>query len=151
MAKSFLEKFVESPTNMRRFQQERAILEATGEICLALEAEGLNRADLAERLGKTAGWVTQLLDGKKNKTIRTIADVLAVLNREMHISSRPIQTGAGSARQSKPSAARISEDKISSEFQIYRIGEYQLALSDRPPVRTEASSTPAPVELSAVH
>lgn len=93
MSKSFLERFVESPPNMRRFQQERAILQATGEICLALESQGLTRADLAERLGKTAGWVTQLLDGKKNKTVRTIADVLAVLGLEMHITSRPISLG----------------------------------------------------------
>ena len=90
MAKSFLERFVESQPNMRRFQQERAILQATGEICLALESQDLTRAELAERLNKTAGWVTQLLDGKKNKTIRTVADVLAVLGRELQITSRPI-------------------------------------------------------------
>ena len=105
MSKSFLERFVESQPNMRRFQQERAILQATGEICVALESQSLTRAELAERLNKTPGWVTQLLDGKKNKTIRTVADVLAVLGREMHISSRPISIGS---RTAEPTAGSLA-------------------------------------------
>lgn len=93
MAKTLLEEFVSSPARMRRFQQERAISAVTGLICETMKKEGTGRAELAEKLGKTKGWVTQLLDGEANKTIRTVADVLAVLGQELRVSSQPIQIG----------------------------------------------------------
>jgi hypothetical protein len=94
MSQSFLEEFVESSSGMRRYQQERAISEAVGLICEVMDEQNISRSDLANMLGKTKGWVTQLLDGETNKTIRTIADVLAVLGREYHSSERPIQIGS---------------------------------------------------------
>ena len=127
MSKSFLERFVQSQTNMRRFQQERAILEATGEICLALEDQSLSRADLAKRLGKTQGWVTQLLDGKKNKTIRTIADVLAVLGREMHVSTRPISIGV---RGVSHESSELAVLKVYASDKQYRHKGESASLSD---------------------
>jgi len=42
-------------------------------------------------MGQSKGWITQLLDGEKNKTIRTVADVFAVLGREFCGFQRPIQ------------------------------------------------------------
>jgi len=94
--KTLVERYVEDPTHMRLFQQERAIYEVT-ELLEATMAElSVSRADLAQRLGKTKGWVTQLLDGEANKTIRTVADAFAVLGREYHATQRPIQIGTRS-------------------------------------------------------
>jgi transcriptional regulator with XRE-family HTH domain len=67
---------------MRLFQQERAIYEVTELIESVMAELGVTRAELARRLGKSKGWVTQLLDGEANKTIRTVADAFAVLGRE---------------------------------------------------------------------
>jgi transcriptional regulator with XRE-family HTH domain len=78
---------------MRLFQQERAIYEATELLEDVMRETGVTRTELAKRLGKSKGWVTQLLDGEANKTIRTIADAFAVLGREFHCSQRPIQIG----------------------------------------------------------
>ena len=91
MTKSLVEQYVEDPKNMRAYQQERAIYEVT-ELLESLMADlGVTRAELAKRLGKTRGWVTQLLDGDANKTIRTVADAFAVLGHEFRSYSRPIQ------------------------------------------------------------
>jgi hypothetical protein len=90
MAKSYLEEFVESPDNMRLFQQERAITDVTELICRVMKEEGYTRTMLAAKLGKSKGYVTQLLDGERNKTIRTVADVLAMLGREFYSCERPI-------------------------------------------------------------
>src|SRR5438876_847735 len=94
MVKTLVEQYVESPAHMRLFQQERAIYEVTELIESVMEADGVSRAELARKLGRSKGWVTQLLDGEANKTIRTVTDVLAVLGREYHSFERPIQIGS---------------------------------------------------------
>jgi len=78
---------------MRLYQQERAIYEVTELLESLLGKLGLNRAQFAKRLGKSRGWVTQLLDGEANKTIRTVADAFAVLGMDIHSSYQPIQIG----------------------------------------------------------
>lgn len=90
---SVVEKYVEDPDQMRLFQQERSILEVTELIESLLEEQHVTRTELARRLGRTKGWVTQLLDGEANKTIRTVADVFAVLGREFRAHHQPIKVG----------------------------------------------------------
>lgn len=87
---SLVEQFVAaSSENHRLFLQERAIYEVTEMIECEMEKQQVSRSELASRLGRTKGWVTQLLDGDANKTIRTVADVLAVLGRQLVALSRP--------------------------------------------------------------
>ncbi len=99
MSKTMVEKYLEDPEQMRLYQQERAIYEITELIESVMEAAGISRALLAKRLGKSKGWITQLLDGEANKTIRTVADVLAVLGQEFRVFAQPIrisnELGAG--------------------------------------------------------
>src|SRR5687768_11308399 len=94
MKKTLVEEYVEDKTHMRLFQQERAILEVTQLIESTMDELGVNRTQLAAKLGQSKGWVTQLLDGEKNKTIRTVADVFAVLGREFCVFQRPFQIGS---------------------------------------------------------
>jgi len=119
--KTLVERYLEDPNRMRVFQQERAIYEVT-ELLEATMAElGVKRTELAKRLGKTKGWVTQLLDGEANKTIRTVADVFAVLGREYHSAQCPIQIG--NASPSAPSvcvapSSGASERSIDPELPV---------------------------------
>jgi hypothetical protein len=82
MERSLVEQYVQHPDHLRMFQQERAIYEVTELMESVMEEQGISRADLAKRLGRSKGWVTQLLDGQANKTVRTVADVFAVMGRE---------------------------------------------------------------------
>jgi transcriptional regulator with XRE-family HTH domain len=86
MGKTAVEKFVSTPEGMRDFQQERSIEEVTGLICKIMARDGVSRSQLAKRLGKSPGWVTQLLDGERNKTVRTLSDVFVALGRSLHFS-----------------------------------------------------------------
>jgi hypothetical protein len=95
MKKTLVEKYVENPLHMLLFQQERAVYEVTDLLEEVMRETRVNRTELARRLGKTKGWVTQLLDGEANKTIRTVAGAFAVLGREYHSFQRPIQIGRG--------------------------------------------------------
>lgn len=93
MKKTLVEKYVEKPEHMRLFQQERAIYEVTELLESTMRETGVSRSELARKLGRSKGWITQLLDGEANKTIRTVADAFAVLGCEYHSSQGPIMIG----------------------------------------------------------
>jgi transcriptional regulator with XRE-family HTH domain len=67
------------PEFRKLLAQEELILEVTETLCELLEKEKISRRELADRLGKTKGFVSQLLNGGRNLTLRTVADILHVL------------------------------------------------------------------------
>ena len=71
--------------------QEDLILDVTERLIEAIDREGMTRAELAERLGKTPGYVSQILNGERNFTLRTIADVAAVLSYRPALELTKIQ------------------------------------------------------------
>src|SRR5215218_5278617 len=80
--------------------QERTILEATEQITALLEAQGLTRKALADQLGKTKGFVSHLLSGERNMTLRTLSDLAFVLGHTVEINVRecPTAVHAGGTR-----------------------------------------------------
>lgn len=70
------------------WNQEGAILDTTELICELMKEAGVSRSQLAHRLGKSKGYVTQLLDGSRNMTIRTVSDVLTNLGQEFRASCK---------------------------------------------------------------
>ena len=72
-------------------RQERLILNVTEQLAGALENSGVTRAELARRMGRTPGFVSQLLGGGRNLTLRTIADIAAALSLRpsFELSSKP--------------------------------------------------------------
>lgn len=93
MAESLIERISSSPEEFKLLQQERTILELTELVCAVLEEEGISRAELARRLGKTRGWVTQLLDGEANMTLRTVSDVFTVLGKQLRVQCEEWDAG----------------------------------------------------------
>jgi transcriptional regulator with XRE-family HTH domain len=66
-------------------RQEELLLDVTEKLSEALIESGLNRSQLAERLGKTKALVTQLLGGGRNLTLRTVADVAGALGYKVEL------------------------------------------------------------------
>jgi len=87
---SWFERTILTDNQRRLFEQERLILEATEGICEAMEAKGLTRADLARRIGKSRAYVTQILSGARNMTLRTLADVFFVCGARVQVSNEPL-------------------------------------------------------------
>ncbi len=88
---STYEEFESSSVQRRRLlRQEELILAITEAISELLEETGVSRADLARRLGKSKGFVSQILAGDRNLTLRTIADVFDALGHALSIEARPI-------------------------------------------------------------
>lgn len=90
-----------SAKNRRLLRQEELILGVTEAVCEILEREGLTQAELARRLGKTKGFVSQVLAGDRNLTLRTIADIADALElrAELQLVARP-------RRAARPKAIR---------------------------------------------
>lgn len=70
----------ESPENRRMFHRDAFILGITEELCAQMEQKGINRAQLATRLGKSKAFISQVLNGHRNMTVGTLADVAFALD-----------------------------------------------------------------------
>ncbi len=79
MKTTILDEYLKDKEFRRLFAQEDLILEVTETICELLEKEKVSRKELADRLGKSKGFISQLLNGGRNLTLRTVADILHVL------------------------------------------------------------------------
>ena len=77
--KTLMDKYLEDPEFAKLMAQGDLIMEVTETICELLEKEKVSRKELADRLGKSKGFVSQLLNGGRNLTLRTVADILHVL------------------------------------------------------------------------
>lgn len=90
MGETLTERLTKTPEGMRLYQQERAIQELTDLVCELMDEQGVSRSKLAKRLGRTKGYITQLLDGRANMTVRTISDVFTALDRAVHFQEGPV-------------------------------------------------------------
>jgi transcriptional regulator with XRE-family HTH domain len=94
----------------RSVEQETLILDATELICSVMEEAGMSRQELAKRLGKSKGFVSQLLSGRRNMTLRTLGDVMYSLGHRFELSAAPLAAerrypGAEGTAATRPSRA----------------------------------------------
>ena len=87
---SLSRKITKTKEGMRVWQQERSIFEVTELICEIMDREGITKAKLASRLGKSKSFVTQLLSGQSNMTVRTLSDVFLALGRSFNVYDGPV-------------------------------------------------------------
>ncbi|MGO3567025.1 MAG: helix-turn-helix transcriptional regulator [Serratia grimesii] len=62
-------------TEDREMAYERLIFNTTEDIFLALEDAGMTQKDLACKMGKSRSHISQLLDGTRNMTLKTLSDI----------------------------------------------------------------------------
>jgi len=79
------------PEFRKLLAEQELILEFTETICELLVEEKVSRKELANRLGKTKGFVSQLLNGGRNLTLRTVADILHVLEYKVTLNPQKIE------------------------------------------------------------
>ena len=83
--KTLMDKYLEDPEFAKLMAQGDLIMEVTETLCELLEKEKISRKELAERLGKSKGFISQLLNGGRNLTLRTVADILHVLGYKVSL------------------------------------------------------------------
>ena len=90
--KTLLDKYLEDPEFARLMAQGDLIMEVTETLCELLGKEKISRKELADRLGKSKGFVSQLLNGGRNLTLRTVADILHVLGYKVALKPEKLVT-----------------------------------------------------------
>jgi cyanate lyase len=110
MSKTFVEEFTSTVEGMALFQQERLILGLAEAICAVMEEQGVSKAELAARLGKSRAFVTQLLDGRANMTLRTVSDVFLALGKSLDIVARDVRVSGLSTPPATPPVFSFSDE-----------------------------------------
>lgn len=77
---------------------ETLVAEASETIAKLMAQQNVSKADLARRLNRSRAWVTQLLSGKANMTVRTLAEVAYALESEAKLHAQPPSNLAGKRR-----------------------------------------------------
>lgn len=71
--------------NKKLFSEESLILEVTEAIWGALEKRNWTKAQFAQALGTSKANITQLLNGSRNMTLRTLADIAYTLGMKIKV------------------------------------------------------------------
>lgn len=70
-------------TSLRTYAEERAIITLTRQVQDAIEDAGLSRAELAVLLGTSRSFVSQVLNGSANMTLKTLGALLWATGRQV--------------------------------------------------------------------
>lgn len=76
------------------FTEEAAIFEFTENIVLHMEQLRMNRAQLAKRLNTSKAYITKILNGNANFTIKSMAAIAHALGCELTIGLRPKESAS---------------------------------------------------------
>jgi transcriptional regulator with XRE-family HTH domain len=108
-----VERFEQSSTEGRRLlKQEKLILEVTEALSEAIEERGLTRSEIAKRLGKTKGFVSQLLAGGRNLTLRTVADIADAIGISLKFAVRGTEIAKPTTRPRRMDLSPRSERSV---------------------------------------
>ena len=72
------------------YEEEGLVLEITETICELMQKRNIKRSELARKLGVDKSYITQLLDGSSNMTLKTVSDVLFCLDSRAKIQIEPL-------------------------------------------------------------
>jgi len=79
----WLNKHLPNPEDQREYARDRCITAFTEALGKAMHNANISRAGLAEKLGKSRGQISRLLNGAHNMTLVSLADVLWACNLEV--------------------------------------------------------------------
>ena len=92
----YFESKISSESERRRYIQNSVIVDTAMALNRALKISGCTQRELADRLGRTEGYVSQVLSGGGNVTLRTLGDFAYGLNCVVNIAlcSSDVAVGA---------------------------------------------------------
>lgn len=96
-------------TSLRGYAEDRAISLITRAVQEAMDNAGLSRADVARLLGTTKSYISQVLNGSTNMTLKTLGALLWVTGRQVaELRSEVIGTVARPALKTIVIATTVS-------------------------------------------
>jgi len=82
----FLDNLIEEFGSKRVYENEKLIFDVTEMIEILMEDKKINKSKLAQLLSVSISNVSQMLNGTKNMTLRTVSDILFHLDERMLVS-----------------------------------------------------------------
>ena len=99
--RTFKQLFAEAQ-RMPEYWEEGAILDFTEALYIAMEEQGVTRAELARRLGTSQTYITRVLGGHANFTLKSMSKLALALGLQLEVGLGP---------QRLPSAAAKAEEE----------------------------------------
>jgi transcriptional regulator with XRE-family HTH domain len=84
-AERWFKEELESARKTFEFRLEKILLQLGEDICQLMHDQGLSRAEVAARLGVSRAYITKVLNGNPNLTIKTLLKLSDALGRELVI------------------------------------------------------------------
>lgn len=82
-----------SPEAQREYEAERLAAWAADLIAKEMAEQDLSKSELAKRLGRSRAFVTQVLSGQRNLTLRTFADLAWACGHRVVVTAEPLREG----------------------------------------------------------
>jgi ribosome-binding protein aMBF1 (putative translation factor) len=92
------------------YELEWLLLDIEEALHTSMEAQGITRSELADRLGTSRAFITKLLGGQENLTLKTLVRVANALEMKVDAKFVPRERAAKVAK--KPRVKRASGAKI---------------------------------------
>jgi transcriptional regulator with XRE-family HTH domain len=86
-----IDRLMRSENGASMFRQESFIIEVTDFIISQMKRRGISRKQLAEKLDRSKGRVSQMLDGESNLTLRTLSDIFAAMDLKPVVTVQPLR------------------------------------------------------------
>jgi antitoxin component HigA of HigAB toxin-antitoxin module len=100
--KSALEAFAADHASGKLFEEENLLVSVTELLTEVMETCGIKRAELAKRIGKSKAFVTQVLRGNQNMTLRTLSDLFYALDARLQVRATPLHVSINSQAWENP-------------------------------------------------
>ncbi len=84
---------------MPEYWEEGAIIAFTEALSAAMAEQGITRTELARRLGTSQAYVTRVLGGNANFTLKTMTKLAFALGMQLNVGLRPQQASITPARE----------------------------------------------------
>jgi transcriptional regulator with XRE-family HTH domain len=88
---------LEAAERRPEYWEEGAILDFTEALYDAMQCQGVTRAELARRLGTSQAYITRVLSGNANFTLRTMSKLAHALGMRLDVGLSPQKRAASAA------------------------------------------------------
>jgi transcriptional regulator with XRE-family HTH domain len=96
-----LRRFIDDNRHTPEFEVEGLLLDLNAQISSAMQLHDVSRSELAERLGTSRAYVTKLLDGQENMTLKTLVRVANALEMKVDAKFVPRERVAKPAKHAE--------------------------------------------------
>ncbi len=116
MGISELRQKLDAARNTFEYRLEKVLFDVAEQVCKLIESQGVSRSELAQRLAVTPAYVTKLLNGNPNLTIKTLLKLSDALGQTLDIRFAPKLEVAQSTTTSSVSVPRVPAVEAFSTF-----------------------------------